>query len=162
MSSIGTAKVLSHCKAVTYCRFQRIWLLLLSQKRGQTADWEFYQEKKLFQESQSNPRVMHVRNSIFKNGKDIPEVKPQEIQAGSQKDVELLGQLRLLLRKKQAALTVCARELVPQRWLCFQQFLSSYRKLLVTVNQISLQQLVIKLAVPMSLRRRGRRKIKCT
>lgn len=37
---------------------------------------------------------MSVRNSAFRNGKDIPEAKPQETQAGSQKDVELLDHVK--------------------------------------------------------------------
>ena len=37
---------------------------------------------------------MIVRNSAFRNGKDIPEAKPQETQPGSEKDVELLDHVK--------------------------------------------------------------------
>lgn len=37
---------------------------------------------------------MSVRNSAFRNGKDIPQAKPQETQAGSRKDAELSEHVR--------------------------------------------------------------------
>ena len=37
---------------------------------------------------------MSVRNSSFRNEKDIPEAKPQETQEGSEKDMELLDHVK--------------------------------------------------------------------
>lgn len=56
--------------------------------------WILVRKKTVSRNFKKSKTDTSAKNSAFRNGKDIPEAKPQETQAGSQKDMELLDCVR--------------------------------------------------------------------
>lgn len=107
---------------------------------------------------------MSVRNSAFRNGKAIPEAKPQETQAGSEKMRNFQIMSGMLFRAKQATNLGSLRPEVsfPKKLVPFDGFFPHLSKVVcnsASVHQISAYQLVAKLALSVSyLGRRGEEK----
>lgn len=96
---------------------------------------ENFSKKKIVSKNFEKPKTdMSVRNSVFRNGKDIPEAKPQEIQAGSQKRCGTLRPCQGCYSgpNRQPALEVCPQRSTPLRWSCVSTIpFHAYHKLFV-------------------------------
>lgn len=117
-----------------YSRLQRT-LSSDSANRKTGHQIENFSKKKIASKNFEKPKTdMSVRNSVFRNGKDTPEAKPQEIQAGSQKRCGTLRPCQgcYLGPNRQLALEVCPQRSTPLRWSCVSTIpFHAYHKLFV-------------------------------
>ena len=93
---------------------------------------------------------MRVRNSSFRNGKDITEGKLQEMQAKSQKDVKLLDPAKDAIYRQRGnwSWKSVSRVSFPRMVTLPVVSFHTHHTLSISIHQTSLYQPAIKLAMP--------------
>lgn len=93
---------------------------------------------------------MSVRNSSFRNGKDIPEGKLREMQAKSQKDVKVLDHAKdaIYWQRGNWSWKSVSRVSFPRMVTLPVVSFHTHHTLSISIHQTSLYQPAIKLAMP--------------